>query len=106
MVRIVAWFLIVSLLTLNVAWAVDNCAFIDPSDSNTGLAQTLDPAPADSTNTIPTCNHWCPGWMHLVALSGSSTLLPGLLPATVEGVFGADPYFFLPAPPPTHPPTA
>lgn len=105
MYRITTWFLIVSLLTLNMAWAVDKCAFSDPSGSGTRVAQTLDPAPADSTGTTAACDQWCPGWTSLVTLPGSSVLLPSLLP-TFEGGFGADPYVFLPAPPPTHPPIA
>ena len=105
MTRIVAWLLIVSLLTLNMAWAADNCAFSDPLESSTGLAQTLDPAPADSTSTIPACDHWCPGWISLVTLPGTSVPLL-FLPAGFEGGLDAAPYFFLPAPPPTHPPIA
>ena len=93
----------VSLLTLNMAWADDACAFSDPSGGGADAAQTLDPAPADTTSAIPTCSHWCPGWMSLVALPGSAVLLPGLLP-TFEGGFDADSYIFLPAPPPIHPP--
>jgi hypothetical protein len=105
MTRFVVWLLVVSTLTLNMAWAVDNCAFSDPSESNTGLAQAPDPAPADSTSTIPACGHWCPGWMSLVALPGASVPLL-LLSAGFEGELDAAPYFFLPAPPPTHPPIA
>lgn len=99
----VRWLLIVSLLTFNMAWAMDTCAFSDPSGASTNTGQTLDPAPADSAGTIPVCNHWCPGWMSFVALLGSSVLLPGLLP-TFEDGFDVDLYFFPPAPPPTHPP--
>lgn len=104
MIRIFTWFLIVSLLTLNMAWAVDACAFSDSTNVGAGVTSTSDLAP-DSTGTIPACNYWCPGWTSVVTLPGSSTLLPGILPATFEGGLGADPYFFLPAPPPTHPPT-
>ena len=103
MIRIFTWFLIGSLLTLNMALAIDACAFSDPSGSGTDVAQTFDPAPADSTNTLPACDHWCPGWMSVVTLPASSVLLPSLLPA-FDGGFGTDPYVFLPAPPPTHPP--
>lgn len=103
MFRTITWFLIVSLLTLNMAWAADDCAFSDPSGSGTDVAQTFDPAPADFTSTIPACNLWCPGWMSFATLPGSSVLLPGLLPS-FEGRFGADLYFFLSAPPLTHPP--
>lgn len=105
MIRIFTWFLIVSLLTLNMAWAIDTCAFSDPSGPGTDAAQTLDPAPADSTHTLPACNHWCPGWTSVVTLPASPVLLPNLL-STFEGGFGADLYFFLPAPPPIHPPIA
>ncbi len=103
MIRIFTWFLIVSLLTLNMAWAVDACAFSDPSGSGTDVAQTFDPAPADSPSTLPACNHWCPGWTSVITLPASSVLLPSLLP-TFDGGFGADLYFFLSTPPPTHPP--
>lgn len=106
MIRTVAWLLILSLLTLSVAWADDGCAFGDPPSSGAGMAQVLDPAPANIPGTIPTCNHWCPGWAHLITLPGSSALLPDPRPAGFDGRQGADPYVFLPAPPPTHPPTA
>lgn len=69
------------------------------------VAQTLDPAPEDSTRTIPACGQWCPGWVSLVTLPVSHVLLPSLL-STFEGGVGADLYFFLPAPPPIHPPIA
>lgn len=103
MFRTITWFLVVSLLTLNMAWAVDSCAFSNPSDSGAGLAQPLDPAPADPASTIQTCGQWCAGWTSLVTLPGSSEMLTSLLP-TFEGGLGADLYVFLPAPPPTHPP--
>lgn len=106
MIRTVAGLLILSLLTLNMAWAKDACAFRDPPGSGIGVAQPHDPAPANTPRTIPTCNHWCPGWMHLVTLPGASVPLPELGPAGFDGRAGADPYLFLPAPPPTHPPTA
>ncbi|MEW6330283.1 MAG: hypothetical protein AB1560_02380 [Pseudomonadota bacterium] len=105
MFRTITWFLIVSLFMLNMAWAIDNCAFSDPSDSGAGMTQPFDPAPEDSTSTLPACGQWCPGWVSLVTLPASPVLLPSLLP-TFEGGFGADPYVFLPAPPPIHPPIA
>ena len=105
MFRTITWVLIISLLTLNMAWAVDACAFSDPSGSGTDVTQTLDPAPEDSTSTLPACGQWCPGWTSLVTLPASPVLLPSLLSAFEIG-FGADPYVFLPAPPPTHPPIA
>lgn len=103
MFRTITWFLIVSLLTLNMAWGVDDCAFSDPSGSGSGVAQPLDPAPVNTTSSIPSCNLWCAGWMSFAILPGSSVLLPDLLPS-FEGGFGADLYFFLSATPPTRPP--
>ncbi len=105
MFRTVVWLVIMSLLTLNMAWASDSCALNDPSSSGTGQEQTLDPAPVDSTGAMPVCNQWCPGWTSFVTLPVSSVLLPSLLP-TFEGGFDADPYILLPASPPTHPPIA
>ena len=103
MVRMITWLIIVSLLTLNMAWAGDECAFSDSLDSGTGLEQTLDPASADTTGTLPACDYWCAGWTSLVTLLGSSFLLSSLLP-TFEGGIDTDPYFFPPTSPPTHPP--
>lgn len=104
MVRMITSFIIVSLLTLNMAWAVDECAFSDPLDSGTGLTQTLDSTPADSTGTLPACNYWCAGWTSFVTLPGSSVLLSSLLP-TFEGGINTASYFFPTASPPTHPPS-
>ena len=106
MVRTVAWLLILSVLALNVAWARDNCAFSDASGSGTDVMEPLDPAPADTTSTVPTCNRWCVGWMHLAALPGAALLSPIVVPAGFDARPRADLYVFLPAPPPTHPPTA
>ncbi len=104
MTRFIGWLLIVSTLTLNMAWAVDNCAFSDSANTGAGVTSTSDSAP-DSTGILPACDQWCPGWMSLVALPGAAVPLL-LLSAGFEGGFGADPYVFLPAPPPTHPPIA
>lgn len=105
MIRKVACLLIASLLTLNMAWAYDDCAFSDPPSSSAATAQPLDPAPTNIPGTIPTCNHWCAGWMHLVTLPGSSALPPGHLPVEFIGRPYVDQYVFLPAPPPTRPPS-
>lgn len=105
MFRRITWLLIVSLFTLNMAWALDNCALSDPSDAGTGMTQPFDPAPADTTNVIPACNHWCPGWTSLVTLPSSAVLLPDL-PLAFKSGFNSDLYLFLPAPPPIHPPIA
>ena len=105
MFRTITWFLIVSLFTLNMAWAIDNCAFSDPSDFGAGMTQPFEPAPADSTSAIPACTHWCSGWTSFVTLPSSAVLLPDL-PLAFEGGFNSDLYLFLPAPPPTHPPIA
>ena len=105
MIRMIARLVIVSLLTLNMAWAYDDCAFSDPPSSGAGATQPLDPAPAKIPGIVPTCNHWCSGWMHLVTLPGSSALPPGLLPADFNGRLYVVQYVFLPAPPPTHPPS-
>ena len=48
----------------------------------TDVTQPFDRAPANTPGTIPTCNHWCAGWMHLVTLPGSSVLPPGRFSST------------------------
>jgi len=106
MVRTVAWLLILSVLALNEAWAMDNCTFGEPSGSGADVMEPLGPAPADTTSTVPTCNRWCAGWLHLAVLPGSPVLSPIVVPAGFDARPRADLYIFLPAAPPTHPPTA
>lgn len=103
MFRSISWLLIVSLLTLSMAWAVDDCAFGDPAGPEHAAAQSLDPARGNDTGSLSGCDQWCPGWMSFAALPGSAVLAPNPV-SSVECGFAAHLYYFLPAPPPIHPP--
>jgi len=105
MVRFIASLLIVSLLTLNFAWAVDECAFTDPGEPS-GVSHLVDgKVPADPSNAGPDCADWCHAWVNPIALPGS--LVPdSYTPATIQGGFYIPSYSSLPIPPPFHPPIA
>lgn len=104
MIRFVAQLLIVSLLTLNIAWAMDACAFSDPGQVGGVLLQTDDPSP-DSPNAGLDCDDWCHAWVSHVALTRSS--IPAIhIPAIITGGFYLFSYSSLPIPPPFQPPIA
>ena len=103
MIRFIISLLIVSLLTLNVAWAVDACVFTGPGDIGGSSIQADGQPPVDSANAGLDCDNWCLAWINLVALPGS--IVPdGYTPATIQGGFYALSYLALPIPPPFHPP--
>jgi hypothetical protein len=103
MVRFITSLLIVSLLTLNVAWAVDECAFTDPGEPG-GVSHLVDgQVPADPSNAGLDCDDWCHAWVNSVALPGS-VVQDRYTPATSLGGLYIPSYSSLPIPPPFHPP--
>lgn len=73
--RFIAHLLIISLLAINVAWAVDECALQYSNEASgvvleLGLAGDLsaDSHP-DTTGDDGVCNDPCIGWLHLVAIT-------------------------------------
>ena len=106
MVRFIASLLIVSLLTLNVAWAVDECAFTDPGEPS-GVSHLVDcQVPADPSSAGPDCDDWCPAWVSSIALPGGSIVPDSFTPATLQGGFYVPSYSSLALQPPFHPPIA
>lgn len=103
MIRFIAQLLIVSLLTLNIAWAVDECAIADPGQVN-GVLLPVDDQSPDSPNTGLDCDDWCHAWVSPVALTRNS--VPAVfIPATIiSGGAYILSYSSLPVPPPYHPP--
>lgn len=104
MVRLVAHLVIVSLLTLNIAWATDKCAFADPEQVREVLLLGDDLSP-DSLEVAFDCDEWCYAWISPVALHRSIVPLVSI-PAIVIGGFDTFSYSSLSIPPPSHPPIA
>lgn len=100
--RFIVQLLIVSLLTLNIAWAFDECAFTDPGQGDGAFVQIDDQSP-DFPNTGFDCDDWCHAWVSHIALTRNS------LPETyISTVITSSAYLFsyssLSIPPPFHPP--
>ncbi len=103
MIRFIVQLLIVSLLTMNIAWAADACAFTETSETNGIYFQASDQPPADPINTAINCDDWCYTWVHPLALT--SAIVPVVyIPATIDGGNDTLSYSSLPIPPPFHPP--
>ena len=102
MIRFIAHLLIISLLTMNIAWAVDECAFNETSGM---FVQIDDKSSANPSNTDFDCDDWCHAWVNHVALPG--TLVPdGYALTSISGDCYTLSYFSLTIPPPFHPPIA
>ena len=103
MFRFIAKVLIVSLLTLNIAWADDECAFALSGDNSYLPVQTGDESPDKSLETDFDCDDWCHVWANPIALLGA-IVLNNHIPITT----GTNRYIFsyssLTIPPPFHPP--
>lgn len=104
MVRFITQLLIISLFTLNIAWAVDACAFTDPGQGDGTLVQIDDQSP-DSPNAGFDCDDWCHAWVSHITLTRSSIPDVYIHTAIIGGVYLFS-YFSLPIPPPFHPPIA
>lgn len=102
MVRFITPLLTISLLTLNIAWAVDECAFTDPGQGGGVLVQTDEQSP-DSPNTGLDCDDWCHAWVSHIALTRSS--IPDVhIPTIISGGSYLFSYSSLSIPPPFYPP--
>ena len=71
MSRFIAQLLIVSLPTLNIAWAVDACVLTDPGASGGTYVQVDGEPPVDPANAGIDCDDWCHAWANPVALPGA-----------------------------------
>lgn len=105
MTRFIAQLLIVSLLTLNIAWASDECAFTYPGAAGAMSVHADDDSPANPSNADFDCDDWCYAWMNVVTLPGT-IVLDAYTSATINGGYYTLPYSSLTAPPPFHPPIA
>lgn len=101
MVRFIARLLIVSVLTLNVSWAVDPCAFTEPRGD---WSLHSDGQPPDvPLNADLDCDHWCYAWVNPVAVLDAS-VLDGYTTAAIHDDLYAISYSRLAVPPPFRPP--
>ena len=78
--RFIAHLLIISLLAINVAWAVDECA-LQYSNEASGVALSTDLSADLSADSYPDtagdddiCDVPCIGWLHLVAVTSGTKL--------------------------------
>tara|TARA_R110002073_G_scaffold209439_2_gene369951 strand:- start:155 stop:463 length:309 start_codon:yes stop_codon:yes gene_type:complete len=100
MVRFIARLLIVSVLTLNVAWAVDACAFTEPGGD---WSLQSEGHPNVPLNADLDCDRWCHAWVNPVALLDAS-VLDGYTAAAIHDGLYAISYSRLAVPPPFRPP--
>ncbi|MCW9025491.1 MAG: hypothetical protein OQK73_12535 [Gammaproteobacteria bacterium] len=101
-VRFIVSVFIISLMTLNIAWATDECAIINPVKSNVLLFEVDN---QDSVDLLygNNCDDWCQGWMNILALQYSCDTAGYTLDNT-NSSFIVFSYYSLPIPPPFHPP--
>lgn len=105
MVKFIARALILSLLMLNNAWAVDECTLTD-SGAPDGLSiQTDTQLPVNSPISDFDCDDWCHVWANPVVPSDAIGPKHYTL-VTINGGFYTLSYFSLTIPPPFHPPVA
>ncbi len=106
MTRFIAQLLILSLFTLNIAWAVDDCALAIPGEAG-GLTIQIDAQPStDQANAGLDCDVWCHAWANPIDLPAAVIADGCNISATINGGFYILSYFSLPIPPPFHPPIA
>jgi hypothetical protein len=102
-IKLTVQVLIISLLSLNIAWAVDECALTNPGEVG-GLSIQNDTQPSDDPiNAGLDCDDWCHAWATPIALP-STIVHDGYTPDTINGNFYTLSYSSLPIPPPFHPP--
>lgn len=105
MIRFIVRLLILSLVTLNIAWAADACALTNVVDSSPAvvLAGVDDSTSTDPFNPNLACGHWCHAWVsHLAILDAplTSFTASGICPLVAV----TPPYTSLLISPPFHPP--
>lgn len=107
MIRFIAHLLILSLLTLNIAWAVDACAFTDPADSVhvTASLQADTQTPVDPARPGLACDDWCHAWVGHVAVVDQSHFAPDVM-SVFPAIVSACRYSSRLISPPFHPPIA
>jgi len=92
--------LILTVLATNVAWAMDDC--FSPYGSDEPTPVQLGDLPDDSLND-GTCDEFCAGWFHLVAITPGTKL--DYYPLTRQGVVRVETSFHsLNQAPPIRPP--
>ena len=80
--RFIAHLLIISVLTVNAAWAMDDCAL--QYSNAAGLVLSSDLSADKSGKGI--CDDLCVGWLHLVAIASDTQL--DYFPSTHQAVVG------------------
>jgi hypothetical protein len=103
MARLTASLLVVSLLSLNIAWAVDECAFTDPGQAHVLSLLADGQSPADPTNAGLNCDDWCLAWVSQVAPT-TGDVLDAHITAIITGGALLFSYSSLPIPPSLQPP--
>jgi len=104
MFRFIAQLLIVSLLSLNFAWAGDECEFSALDDASSLSAQINDKSPPNLSDTKFDCDDWCHVWANPAALLRIVILSNNTPVVTINSGIYALSYGSLPIPPPFHPP--
>jgi len=98
--RFITHLLIISLLAINVAWAVDDCAL---QYSNEAPEVVLSSDLFTDGQNDDVCNDPCVGWLHLVAITPDTKF--GDFPSTRQEVVRTDISFYsLNQAPPIRPP--
>ena len=104
MFRFIAQLLIVSLLSLNSAWASDECAFSALDDASSLSAQINDRSPPSLSDSNFDCDDWCHVWASPAALLRMVILSSDTPVLTIDSDFYTLSYGSLAIPPPFHPP--
>lgn len=105
MFRLIAQLLVVSFLTLNLAWADDECALTLFDDSSVSV-QIEDKSPPNLSVNNFGCDNWCHTWANPVDLPGTIKHDGYTSLVTTITSFYTLSYCSLPLSPPFHPPIA
>jgi hypothetical protein len=104
MFRFIAKLLIISLLTLNIAWTGDDCSFAALDNAGSQSTQIDDKSPTNLSDTNFDCDDWCHAWANPAALLGIVIVESNTPAATINSGFYKLSYGSLPIAPPFHPP--